>query len=73
VEAIWVIVGGALWLVGGNAIVAMSCRRRGLPWWSGFRPFNFHYVLGLNWVEWLAIVLLAVISVAIMGLGMTSR
>ena len=72
-EAIWVVVGGALWLVGGNAIVALSCRRRGLPWWSGFRPFNYRYLLGLSWMEWLAVALLAVVSLAIMGLGLRSQ
>jgi hypothetical protein len=65
VEAIWVVVGGALWLVSGNAIV-------GLPWLSGFRPFKYRYLRGLSWVEWLAVALLAVISLAIMGLGLRS-
>jgi hypothetical protein len=72
-EAIWVIVGGALWLVGGNVIVALSCRRRGFPWWSGFRPFNYRHLLGLSWMEWLAVALLAVISLAVMGLGLRSQ
>lgn len=67
------VVGGALWLVGGNVIVAVSCRRRGLPWWAGFRPFNYRPLLGMSWVEWLAVVLLAVTSLAIMGQGMRSK
>jgi DMSO/TMAO reductase YedYZ heme-binding membrane subunit len=73
VQTIWVVVGGALWLIGGNVIVAVSCRRRGLPWSSGFRPFNYRPLLGMSWVEWLAVVLLAVTSLAIMGLGMRSK
>ena len=64
------IVGGALWLVGGNVIVAVSCRRRGLPWWSGFRPFNYRSLLGMSWIEWLAVVCLAVVSLAIVGHGL---
>jgi len=70
VDAIWVIIGGALWLVGGNVIVAVSCRRRGLPWSSGFRPFNYRPLLGMSWIEWLAVILLAVISLATMALGL---
>ena len=67
------IVGGALWLVGGNVIVAVSCRRRGLPWWSGFRPFNYRSLLGMSWIEWLAVVCLAVVSLAIVGHGLRSE
>jgi hypothetical protein len=73
VNAIWVVLGGALWSVGGNVIVAVSCRRRGLPWWSGFRPFNCRALLGMNWVEWLAAAGLAVRSLATMGLGLGGR
>jgi hypothetical protein len=71
VEAIWAIVGGALWLVGGNIIVALSCRRRGLPWWSGFRRFHYRS-LRMNWIEWLALILLGVVSLAIIGLAVRS-
>jgi hypothetical protein len=71
VEAIWVIAGAGLWLVGGNVIVALSCRRRGLSWWSGFRRFNYR-VLRMNWIEWMALILLAVVSLAIMGLALRS-
>ena len=65
------IAGGGLWLVGGNVIVGLSCRRRELSWWSGFRRFNYR-VLRMNWIEWLALILLAVVSLAIMGLAVRS-
>jgi len=58
-------------LVGGNVIVGLSCRRRELSWWSGFRRFNY-LVLRMNWIEWLALILLAVVSLAIMGLAVRS-
>ena len=44
-----------------------------VPWSSGFRPFNYRPLLGMSWVEWLAVVLLVVTSLAIMGLGMRSK
>jgi hypothetical protein len=50
---------------------ALSCRRRGFSWWSGFRRFNSR-VLRMNWIEWLALILLAVGSLAIMGLASRS-
>jgi hypothetical protein len=73
VEVIWLFVGGALWLVGGNVVVALSCRRRGLPWWYGFRPFGYRYLSRMNWLEWLAIVSLGVLSMAIMAIGASPR
>jgi len=42
-----------------------------LSWWSGFRRFNYR-VLRMNWIEWLALILLAVVSLAIMGLAVRS-
>ena len=67
---VWLAVtGGVLWLIGGNVIVALHYHRRGMPWWSGFRPWTFPF-RHLNTWEWLALLLLATASLALMGLGL---
>jgi len=58
----------AVWLIGGNVLLAFHYRRRGLPMWSGFKPFAFpvaHFV----WFEWISLVLLAVGALAFLAIG----
>ena len=49
------------WLGGGNLVVALHYRRRGMSIWSGFRPFAFPFG-ELSNKEWLALMLCAVSS-----------
>ena len=35
-----ILIAAALWLIGGNLIIAVHYVRRGKPWWSGFRPWT---------------------------------
>ena len=55
----------AIWIIGVNVISFRSHRRRGSPWWKYFVPSLSDFT-GLNKNEWLAIGLLAVVS---MGFG----
>ena len=63
-----IFLGVALWLVGGNIIVALHYRRRKLPMESGFKPFAFPFG-HFAWFEWVALAVLAVLCLASFGLG----
>ena len=60
--------GMCLWLIGGNVLVAFHYRRRGLPAWSGLRPFDFPFGSFNKW-EWLILIALAFSSLGIMAVG----
>ena len=66
---VWLVSGCVLWLIGGNAVVVLHYRRRGIAWWPGLRPWPFPFRQFDVW-EWLALVLLAAVSIALMGLGL---
>ena len=63
-------IGGALWLIGGNIVLMRHYRRRGMPWWSVFRPFDFPF-FELSVVEWVAILALAIASMAFIAYGLS--
>jgi len=43
---------------------------RGMPWWSGFRPFAFPF-FDLSVGEWLVLVVLGITGVALMAHGLS--
>ena len=60
------------WLVGGNVLMHFSLRRRGIPYWKTMfpTPDGFRAVFGLNWNEWLVLVLLALTAFSFAAWGM---
>lgn len=65
-----VLLGVAVWLVGGNVLVALHYRSLGKPSWSGFKPFAFPFK-DFNAKEWTTLIALAIISVSIFALGIS--
>ena len=60
-----------LWLIGGNVLVALHYKRRGLPLESGFQPFAFpfrHFSAG----EWAALGFLTVVCLALLVVALES-
>jgi hypothetical protein len=60
--------GFALWLIGGNVLVASHYRRVGKPWWSGFKPLAFPFD-NFNVREWLLVLGLLVASLSLIAVG----
>lgn len=60
--------GFALWLIGGNILVASHYRRVGKPWWSGFKPFAFPFG-DFNARELLLLLGLLVSSLSLIAIG----
>lgn len=56
-------VSAAVWLVGGNVLVAFHYRRMGKSIWSGFRLSAFPFK-DFNQGEWLVLAILACISLS---------
>ncbi len=68
-----IVIGVLLWLVGGNIVGYLSLKRRGIPFWQVMVPdLNaFKAVFGMNIIEWLIIIALAVISLSLIYWGCT--
>ena len=64
--------GIAVWIVGGNLLVASHYRRVGKSTWSGLRPFAFPF-RHFNSREWLTFVALAITSLVLFGFALGWR
>jgi hypothetical protein len=58
----------AIWLIGGNVLIAFHYRRVGRPIWSGFKPFAFPF-RNFNVWEWVCLAGLAMAGLTLMGLA----
>lgn len=64
--------GIAVWLIGGNLLVAWHYRRMGKSPWSGFKPFAFPFK-NFNTLEWVVMAVLAVTSLVLFGFALGWR
>jgi hypothetical protein len=64
--------GMAIWLIGGNVLVALHYRRMGKSPWSGLKPFAFPFK-DFNSGEWIALAVLATASLALFGFALEWR
>jgi hypothetical protein len=64
--------GLAVWLIGGNLLVAWHYRRMGKSPWSGLRPFAFPFK-NFNSREWLIMAVLAITSLVLFGFALGWR
>ena len=58
--------GMAVWLIGGNVLVAWHYRRAGKSAWSGLKPFGFPFK-DFNSLEWAILAALATTSLVLFG------
>ena len=64
--------GMAIWLIGGNLVVAWHYRRAGKSAWSGLKPFAFPFK-DFNSREWMVLAVLAVTSLVLFGFALGWR
>jgi hypothetical protein len=64
--------GVAIWIVGGNLLVAWHYRRMGKSAWSGLNPFAFPF-RDFDTREWIVLALLAVTSLVLFGFALGWR
>lgn len=64
--------GMAVWLIGGNLLVAWHYRRMGKSPWSGLKPFAFPF-RDFNSREWIVLGALALTSVLLFGFAIAWR
>ena len=64
--------GMAIWLIGGNLLVAWHYRRMGKSAWSGLKPFAFPFK-DFNSREWMVLAVLATTSLALFGFALGWR
>ena len=64
--------GIAVWLVGGNVLVALHYRRLGKSPWSGFKPLAFPFKQ-FNASEWVALAALGVTSLVLFAFALGWR
>jgi len=64
--------GMAVWLIGGNLLVARHYRRMGKSAWSGLKPFAFPFK-DFNSREWIVLVALAITSLLLFGFAIGWR
>ena len=67
---LFVALGMACWLIGGNVLVAFHYRRIGKPLWSGLRPFAFPFA-HFNAQEWVFLIVLLVVSLSLFAVGLS--
>jgi hypothetical protein len=65
---ILIVIAMAIWLIGGNVVVALHYRRVGKSIWSGFKPFAFPFRNFKVW-EWVCLAGLAMAGLTVMGLA----
>ena len=58
--------GMAVWLIGGNVLIAWHYRRMGKSAWSGLKPFAFPFK-DFNFREWAILAALAMTSLMLFG------
>ena len=62
----------AIWIIGGNIVFLRSLKRRGISWRKSLIPAISHFT-GLNKSEWLALGVLAVVSLAFGAWGISGQ
>ena len=57
-KTLLIFVGGALWLVGGNLVLARYYRKQGTSLWAEWKPFTFPWAaVAATWPQLLILVL----------------
>ena len=60
---IGIILFASIWIIGGNTLIYISLRRRGVPYWKAFFPTT-RVFRGFNKTEFIILALLAIASLS---------
>lgn len=63
-----ILIGALVWVIGGNVVIALQFRRRGMRWDEGFKLGGLLRI-SLNSREVIALIIIAALAICVVALG----